>query len=168
MNRQIFRATGLIAILAAFLLIAGCAGVQAAGDGDTVKVHYTGTLSDGSIFDSSLERDPLEFTIGSQQVISGFEDAVRGMSVGEKQTVTIPYTNAYGPYYEDMVIPINRDLFAEDDVPEVGYTISFSTEDGRMAQGHITSVNETIVIIDMNHPLAGEDLTFEITLVEIV
>lgn len=158
----------MIAILAALLLFAGCAGVEAADDGDTVKVHYTGTLSDGSIFDSSLDRDPMEFTIGSQQVISGFEDAVRGMSVGETQTVTIPYTDAYGAYYEDNVIPINRQLFAEDDVPEVGYGVSFPTEDGRMAQGYITSVNETIVIIDMNHPLAGEDLTFEITLVAIV
>lgn len=159
----------LLGLLAAFLLIAGCMGAApTAGDGDTVRVHYILNLSDGSTHYNTLEdEEPFEFTLGEKQVISGFENAVRGMVVGEEKTVTIPYDQAYGPYDEENMLEIERELFPEE-LTEIGTNILIPLANGQVAQGIVFSTNETHIILDMNHRLAGEDLTFTITLVEIL
>ena len=135
--------------------------------GDTVKVHYTGTLDDGTVFDSSLERDPLEFTIGEGKLIPGFEEAVIGMSEGESKTVEIPADKAY-PYNEELVFVVDRDQLQPDLQPEVGQQLQFQREDGQIVIFTVIDVSELSVTLDGNHPLAGEDLTFEIQLVEIL
>mgnify|MGYP000517316974 CR=1 FL=1 len=151
----------LLGLLAAFLLIAGCTGsAPTAGNNDTVKVHYTGTLSNGTIFDSSAEREPLEFTLGTGQVIPGFNNAVLGMAVGEEKTVTIPVDEAYGSYDEELILTVPREM-VPDEIAVVGTSLY-------QPRGTIISVDDEFVKIDQNHPLAGEDLTFTITLVEIV
>ncbi|MFC2062765.1 peptidylprolyl isomerase [Chloroflexota bacterium] len=147
----------------------GCAGKEGtivASDGDTVRVHYTGTLDDGTMFDTSRESEPLEFTLGGGGIISGFEDAVRGMAVGETKTVTIPSDEAYGPHYSDLLITIERAQIPEDLV-KIGQQIPLQRTDGSTTTGVITSILEDSVTIDANHPLAGKDLIFEIKLVEI-
>jgi len=136
--------------------------------GDTVRIHYTGTLSDGSTFDSSEGRDPLEFTLGSGQVIPGFDKAVTGMSVGEAQTVEIPSGEAYGAHD-----PNGRQSFPRaqvpDDIPlDIGTRLQLSGPQGQPIMVTVAEVTETDVILDANHPLAGKDLTFTIELVEIV
>ncbi len=151
----------LLGLLAASLLIAGCMGsAPTATEGDTVKVHYTGTLSNGTTFDSSAGREPLEFTLGEGQVIPGFEDAVLGMAVGEEKTVTIPVDQAYGSYDEDLILVVPREM-VPDEIAVVGTSLY-------QPRGTIISVDDEVVMIDQNHPLAGEDLTFTITLVEIL
>jgi len=162
------KAVGYILILlAVFLSTAGCVGGSVAEEGDTVRVHYTGTLSDGTIFDSSIGREPLEFTIGAGGVIPGFNSAVLGMAVDETKTVTIPADEAYGQHRDDRLITIEREYFP-DELAEVGTGVQVPMENGMIARGIVTSVNETAVILDLNHHLAGEDLTFEITLVQIL
>ena len=136
--------------------------------GDTVRIHYTGTLSDGSTFDSSEGREPLEFTLGSGQVIPGFDSAVTGMSVGEEQTVEIPCDQAYGQSDPARQQPFPRDKFPEGMPIEVGARLQLSGPEGQPIPVTIAEVSETEVILDANHPLAGEDLTFRIELVEIV
>ena len=134
---------------------------------DKVKVHYTGKLKSGAIFDSSLERDPLEFSIGAGQMIPGFDAAVNGMIVKEKTEVTIPCDEAYGERREDMLQQIPRMQLPEDMKPEVGQTLVASDEGGGEQHVIITDVNEQLITVDANHPLAGEDLIFEIELVSI-
>lgn len=136
--------------------------------GDTVKVHYTGTLDDGSVFDSSRKRDPLQFTIGENQVIPGFEDAVIGMNPDETKNVKVKAENAYGPHLEEMVVKFERDQFPDDLQPEVGQQLQVRRADDRTLIVRVTGITETHVTLDANHPLAGEDLTFEIELVEIL
>ncbi len=135
--------------------------------GDTVKVHYTGKLDDESVFDTSREREPLEFTIGSQQVIPGFEEAVEGMEPGETRTVKIPADQAYGPHHADMVVEVPREVFPADIEPEVGQFLQVRQADGQVFDVVVVAVNENTVTLDANHPLAGKDLTFEIELIEI-
>jgi FKBP-type peptidyl-prolyl cis-trans isomerase 2 len=136
--------------------------------GDTVKVHYTGTLKDGTVFDSSLNRQPLQFIIGQGQTIRGIEQAIVGMSPGECKTVEIAASEAYGPYLQEAVRQIDRyDLPAGLD-PKVGRQLQGQHQDGRVLIATITHVSETMVVLDGNHPLAGEDLVFDIVLVEIV
>ncbi|MEO1537196.1 MAG: peptidylprolyl isomerase [Pseudomonadota bacterium] len=139
-----------------------------AKSGDTVRIHYTGTLSDGSTFDSSDDRDPLEFTLGSGQVIPGFDKAVTGMTVGEAQTVEIPAADAYGAHD-----PNGRQPFPRDQVPgnvplDIGTRLQLSGPQGQPIMVTVAEVTETEVILDANHPLAGKDLTFTIELMEIV
>lgn len=136
--------------------------------GDTVLVHYRGTLADGSEFDSSEGRDPLRFTLGSGEVIQGFEDAVAGLAVGESTTVTIAPEDAYGPRYEDAVQTVRASDFAEGQEPFVGGMVSIVSPDGQHLAAEITSVEDDEVVLDFNHPLAGKELTFELTLVEVV
>ena len=135
----------------------------------TAKVHYTGTLADGTVFDSSRERDPFEFIVGVGQVIKGFDDAVVDMAVGDTKTVTVPSDEAYGPHFTERVIEVDHGQFAEGVIPEVGMQLQ---SDGGEAQQPmvvtVTEVTEDKVILDANHPLAGQDLTFEIELLELV
>lgn len=136
--------------------------------GDTVRIHYTGTLSDGSTFDSSEGRDPLEFKLGAGQVIPGFDKAVTGMTVGDSQKVEIPSDDAYGAHD-----PNGRQGFPRDQVPadvslDIGTRLQLSGPQGQPIMVTVAEVTETEVILDANHPLAGKDLTFQIELVEIV
>ena len=138
--------------------------------GDTVKVLYIGTLDDGTVFDSSELHggEPLQFTIGDGSLIPGFEQAVVGMSVGETKTVHIQFEDAYGPYYDDMITTVNWSAFQEGYAPEVGEQIQMQNSQGQTFQGIVLNTSEEGVTVDFNHPLAGKDLNFEITLVEIV
>lgn len=138
-----------------------------AKSGDTVKIHYTGKLNDGTVFDSSANREPLEFTIAQGQVIPGFEQAVLGMAPGESKTEKIPMEQAYGPYREDMVVQINRTQLPSDLEPEIGQQLQIQQPNGRAIPVFVTEVTDGNVTLDANHPLAGEDLTFDIQLVEI-
>ena len=149
------------------VLMGGCGSTQFAKDGDIVDVHYTGTLEDGSEFDSSEGKDPLQFTVGAGQMIAGFENAVYGMKVGETKTVTIPSAEAYGPHDEDLVMEINRDELPEDIEPTVGLQIGVTYEGGQQGSAIVTEVTETTVTMDANHFLAGKDLIFELKLVKI-
>jgi peptidylprolyl isomerase len=136
-------------------------------DGDTVKVHYTGSLEDGSVFDSSEDKDPLEFTLGTGQLIPGFEKAVEGMAQGDKAKVTIPANDAYGQVRDDLVISVPRNNLPEDVTPQVGMQLQLNQPDGQAVPVRITEVQDEEVTLDANHPLAGEDLVFDIELVEI-
>ena len=134
---------------------------------DTVKVHYTGKLSDGNVFDSSKERDPLEFKVGAGQVIPGFEQAVEGMAVEETKEVTIPSTEAYGPVREELKQEVNKSNLPPELKPEVGMQLSAKNQEGGDMVVTVAEVKDESILIDANHPLAGKDLTFEIELVEI-
>ena len=138
-----------------------------AHDGDTVRVHYTGTLEDGTIFDTSRERDPLEFTLGGGEIIPGFEEAVRGMQVGQVNTVTIPPDEAYGPHRDEMVMVIPRGQLPDGLNPAIGQQLQMQRPDGTAAVVVVSEVSEATITVDGNHPLAGKDITFEIELVEI-
>ena len=141
--------------------------MSAAERGQVVRVHYTGTLADGSIFDSSGGGDPLEFTIGGGQVIAGFDAAVTGMMVGEEKRVTIPADEAYGPHRNELLLVIDRDQLPNEVAPEIGQSLEMS--DGRQSfPVTIREVGREQVVLDANHPLAGKDLTFDLMLVEIV
>jgi peptidylprolyl isomerase len=156
-------------ILPALLLTAGCGGAAAvAKAGDTVKVHYTGTFSDGTQFDSSVGKDPLEFTIGSGQVIKGFDAAVTGMKVGEKKTVTILAADAYGAYRDDLVIEIDKTKLPATITPAVGMQLQMTQQDGSKITVTIKSINPNTLTLDANSAMAGKDLTFALELVEIV
>ncbi|MDE3253033.1 MAG: peptidylprolyl isomerase [Bacteroidota bacterium] len=141
--------------------------MQQVKKGDTVKVHYHGKLTDGTTFDSSEGREPLEFEVGSGQVIPGFDDGVTGMAIGEKKTILIPADEAYGQKQEDMIMEFPKERFPEDMVPEAGMQLNMSNGQGQNFPVVIVEVKETVVILDANHPLAGEDLTFDLELVEI-
>jgi len=151
------------------VLLPGCAadGAGGAKNGDTVQVHYTGKLSDGTVFDSSAEREPLEFKLGEDQMIPGFEKAVRGMKVGEKKTVTIPAKDAYGTRNNNLVEEASRQELPNGFEPKVGGQLQGTHTDGTTRIYTITKVTDTTVTLDANHPLAGKDLTFEIELVAI-
>ncbi len=138
-----------------------------ASDGDTVRVHYTGTLENGTTFDTSVGREPLEFTLGEGKMIPGFEKAVYGLTVGKSKTVTIPAEEAYGPHHDDLVIVVEREQLPADLDPKVDQQLQMQQTDGRTAVVIVTDVSETTITVDANHPLAGKDLTFEIELVEI-
>lgn len=138
-----------------------------AKQGDTVKVHYTGKLDDGTVFDFSQERDPLEFTIGTGTIIPGFEQAVIGMSPGESKTEVIPNDRAYGPYLEEMVLQVERQQLPTEIDPEVGQQLQLQHPTGEVIPVVITDVSPSTVTLDANHPLAGENLTFDIQLVAI-
>ncbi|MBS3762440.1 MAG: peptidylprolyl isomerase [Candidatus Brocadiia bacterium] len=138
-----------------------------AQDGDTVKVHYRGTLDNGQAFDDSHQGDPFEFTIGNEEVIPGFEEAVRGMSPEEEKTITIEAAEAYGPRRDDLVMEVDRSNFQEDADFEVGHRVQIQPEEGQQFVAMITNLSEDSVTLDANHPLAGQDLTFEVELLEI-
>ncbi len=136
--------------------------------GDTVKVHYHGRLADGTVFDSSSGRQPLEFEVGSGMVIKGFDNGVLGMSVGDKKTIEIPVEDAYGPEDPQMIMDFPIDRFPENLQPEVGMQLNMSDGAGRNFPVVIREIKDDTVVLDANHPLAGEDLIFDLELVEIV
>lgn len=142
--------------------------MQQAQDGDKVKVHYHGKLRSGETFDSSNGREPLEFTLGSGQVIKGFDDGVKGMQVGDKKTVEIPVGDAYGEKNNDMLIEFPKDQFPPELNPEVGMQLMMNNGQGQQFPVNIVEVKEDSVVLDANHPLAGQDLIFDLELVEIV
>lgn len=138
-----------------------------AKEGDTVRVHYTGKLKDGTVFDTSEDREPLSFTIGEQRVIPGFEKAVVGMEPGDTKTEELPSEQAYGEHREDMVMELERGQLPESVEPKVGQQLQLRMQNGQEVPVVITELNEESVTIDANHPLAGKDLVFEIELVDI-
>lgn len=142
--------------------------MRKAGIGDTVKVHYTGRLDDGAVFNSSKGREPLEFTLGKGQLIKGFEDAVVGMSLGESKTAKIPLDEAYGPRRDELVLRIPREQFPPNIEPSEGLILNLRQPNGNVINVAITEVSHEAVTFDANHPLAGKDLIFDIELVEIV
>jgi peptidylprolyl isomerase len=141
--------------------------MQQAKAGDTVKVHYHGRLTDGTTFDSSQGREPLEFKVGSGSVIKGFDDGVTGMSVGDKKTVHIPADDAYGQKDDTRVVEFPKSNFPPDIQPEVGMQLNMSNGAGQVIPVVVIEVNEDMVVLDANHPLAGQDLIFDIELVDI-
>ena len=136
--------------------------------GDTVKVHFTGKLDDGTVFGSSIDNEPLEFTIGEDEIIQGFEQAVVGMSPGESKTATVLADQAYGPHNEEMVLVVDRNQIPEHLKPKVGQQLEVRQADDQTIVVTVTDVSEESVTLDANHPLAGEDLFFDIQLVEII
>ena len=138
-----------------------------AKEGDTVKIHYTGRLQDGTVFDSSSGREPLQFKIGSGQVIIGFDEAVTGMKVSEKKTAHLPCDKAYGDRNPSMVMVVERKHVPAEIEPEVGQRLQVGGTDGQLLVVTIMEVNDENITLDANPPLAGEDLTFDIELVEI-
>lgn len=142
--------------------------MQKVQSGDTVRVHYHGRLTDGTTFDSSDGRDPLEFQVGSGMVIAGFDNGVLGMVIGDKRTVQIPVDDAYGPKNAEMVIEFPKDQIPEGMPVEKGMRLNLNNSQGQVVPVVITEVGEDLILLDANHPLAGEELVFDIELVEIV
>ena len=135
--------------------------------GDTVKIHYTGRLQDDTVFDSTSNRGPLQFNIGGGQVIPGFEEAVTGMKVGEKKTAMIPCKKAYGQRDPGMIMVVDRRHVPADISPEVGQRLEVGSPNGELLAVTIIEVTEENITLDANPPLAGEDLAFDIELVDI-
>lgn len=140
---------------------------MSAKNGDTVLVHYTGTLSDGTEFDSSRGRAPLEAALGESMLIPGFENALFGMKPGETKDVTIPPDQAYGERIEDLVITLPRDDVSSRNAPEPGMLVALTMDNGEELEAVITDVTDDSIVLDANHPLAGESLSFSLELVEI-
>lgn len=138
-----------------------------AKNGDKVKINYTGKLADGTVFDSSEGRDPLEFTLGSQQVIPGFEEAVMGMEQGESKSFTIESDKAYGPSREENIMKIALKDLNLDFNPKKGDHLTLQRSDGQQLTVKVDDINESEITLDANHPLSGKDLTFDITVVSI-
>jgi len=138
-----------------------------AKNGDTVKIHYTGKFDDGTVFDSSINGEPLEFTLGKGQVIPGFEEAVVCMGVEESKTIHVPLDKAYGPHVKEMIAVVDRGDIPLAIEPKVGAMLDVLQENGSTISVTITKISESEVTLDANHPLAGKDLNFDIELVEI-
>ena len=136
--------------------------------GDTVKIHYTGTLEDGTIFDSSKDREALQFKIGENQVIQGFEKGIIGMHLDEQKTIAIPSDEAYGPDRKEMVLLLTKNQFPENIQPKTGQQLQLKHTNGQTMIALVTQVSESNVTLDMNHPLAGKNLIFDIQIIEIV
>ena len=141
--------------------------MAAASSGDNVKIHYTGRLEDGTVFDSSEGRDPLEFSLGAGSVIPGFDKGVTGMEVGEKKTVTIPPLDAYGEAKDEMIAVINRQHIPPNITPEIGMQLEMQSPEGQQMPVTITAITEDKVTLDANHHLAGKTLIFDLELVSI-
>jgi peptidylprolyl isomerase len=135
--------------------------------GDRVKIHYTGKLKDGTVFESSIGGEPLQFTVGKGKVIKGFETAVLGMETHQVKTVTIKPSQGYGPSDPALVLTVNRDELPGGLTPAVGQILSIAQEDGSKREMNVAKIEGDLVTLDGNHPLAGKELTFEIRLVGI-
>ena len=141
--------------------------MSVATKGNKVKVHYTGKLNDGTVFDSSEDREPLEFVLGDGNMIKGFDTAVQGMELGSNKSVVIPSVEAYGEKREDMMVDIPVDQVPADIKPEIGMDLSIQNQEGQPMPVKVVHVDEEKITLDANHPLAGQDLNFDIKLVEI-
>ena len=139
-----------------------------AENGDTVKIHYTGKLNSGEVFDSSEGRDPLEFQLGSGLVIEGFNDGILGMKEGEKKVLNIPSEKAYGERREEYLIDVAKDNLPPDLTPEVGMQLSMSSPDNNPIQVSVIEISNESIKIDANPPLAGKDLIFEVELLGVL
>lgn len=137
-----------------------------AQSGNTVTIHYTGRLDDGNVFDSSRERDPLQFELGSGQVIPGFESAVMGMAVGDEVTTTIPAEEAYGPHRDELLIEVPKTQLPDEMDPEVGDVLEAAAGE-QTTRVVVSKVRDDTIVVDGNHPLAGKDLTFDIELISV-
>jgi peptidylprolyl isomerase len=142
--------------------------MQQVKNGDKVKVHYHGRFADGTTFDSSEGREPLEFEVGAGNVIKGFDEGVMGMSIGDKKTVSIEAGDAYGEKNEEMLVEFPKEQFPPEMVPEVGMQLNMTNGNGQVILVTIIEVKDDTVMLDANHPLAGKDLIFDIELVSIV
>lgn len=138
-----------------------------AKQGDLVKVHYTGTLEDGSTFDSSADRDPLQFVIGEGMLIPAFEQAIVGMLPGDSRSVHIPADDAYGPYMDELILEVDKNQIPESLNPEEGMQLQITQDDGSSTVVKVVKLTDEKVYLDANHPLAGKDLNFSIELVDI-
>jgi peptidylprolyl isomerase len=138
-----------------------------AKQGDLVKVHYTGTLDDGSTFDSSADRDPLQFVIGEGMLIPAFEQAIVGMLPGDSRSVHIPADDAYGPYMDELILEVDKNQIPESLNPEEGMQLQITQDDGSSTVVKVVKLTDEKVYLDANHPLAGKDLNFSIELVDI-
>ncbi len=136
-------------------------------DGDTVKVHYTGKLENGEVFDTSKEQEPFEFTVGNKAVIPGFEKGVFGMEVGDSKSIEIPPEEAYGAKQDQLVVEVNRSEFPDDITPTIGQRLQIRQQDGNPIIVTITDLAEDIITLDANHPLAGYTLFFDVEVIEI-
>ncbi len=136
--------------------------------GDRVKIHYSGSFEDGTVFDASEGRAPLEFTVGAQEVIKGMEDALIGMSPGESKKEVIAPERAYGMRNPEMAVEVERKNMPEDMAPVVGHQVKITQDDGSTIVAQVTAVTEEHVTLDANHPMAGKELTFDIELLEII
>lgn len=142
--------------------------MEQAKQGDTVKVHYSVRLGDGTIIGSTTDHEPLQFTIGEGQILPGFEQAVVGMNPGELKTIEVIADQAFGPHLDEMVVVIDRSRLPADFESKVGEQVQFRQGDGQIATVLVTDVSESSITIDANHPLAGKDLTFDIQFIEVV
>jgi peptidylprolyl isomerase len=138
-----------------------------AAQGNTVKIHYTGTLDNGSVFDTSEGREPLEFILGDGQVIAGFDEAVAGMTVGEKKSIKVPVDKAYGPRNEELVIAAPKEHVPADINPEVGQKLQMGGPNGELVVVTVVEITDSHIMLDANPPLAGQDLNFDIELVAV-
>ncbi|MEC3907478.1 peptidylprolyl isomerase [Tamlana sp. 2201CG12-4] len=136
-------------------------------ENDTVKVHYTGRLSNGQVFDSSLEREPLEVTLGQGMLIPGFEKGIIDMKLNEKKTINIPVSEAYGDIQQELLYEVKKEQLPPEIAPEVGMALASKDPNGNEVQFRVAEVKEDHIIVDANHPLAGQDLTFDLELIEI-
>lgn len=136
--------------------------------GDTVQLHYTGRLQNGVVFDTSRSRHPLQFKVGTGQVIEGFEQAVLGMAVGQSKTTVVPIDQAYGPRREELVVTMQRNQLPEGLDPKVGQRLEFTQTDDKVVLATVMAETESTLTVDTNHPLAGNVLTFDIELINIL
>jgi len=160
----------ILTLILGILLVSACAekeGAIMAQSGDNVKVHYTGTLKDGTVFDSSINRQPLAFMVGAGQMIEGFDKAVVGMKVGETKTVTIPAAQAYGEHEDSLVFTVAKKDMPPALNPQIGDDLMMSTENGGSVNVKVVAVTASSITVDANHELAGRELIFEINMVEI-
>jgi peptidylprolyl isomerase len=142
--------------------------MQEVKNGDKVRVHYTGKLTNGTEFDSSVNREPLEFTVGAGQMIKGFDAAMPGMTVGEKKTINIPAADAYGEKSDDAIIEFPKENVPPDMKLEAGMSLTLTNQQGQPVPVIVVDVKDDVIILDANHFLAGEELVFDIELVEIL
>lgn len=176
-DSRTFRGIAVTALLSGMLFLVGCGGSSEEGqmagdgegiaDGDTVTLSYTGTLDDGSVFSVSDSTRPFQFVVGTGTVIPGFDEAVRGMHLNETKTFTIPDTMAYGPRRDDMFHKVPKSFFPDDMTPEIGMRLQLQDNQGNPIPGMVSEIGEDSVTLDLNHQLAGEDLTFEIEVISI-
>lgn len=136
-------------------------------ENDTVKVHYTGKLGNGEVFDSSVDREPMEFQVGKGQLIPGFEKGIVNMKVNEKKTIVVPSEEAYGEAREELVQEVPNDRLPPEIKPEVGMGLVSTTPEGQEIQLVVKEVKDDAIVVDGNHPLAGQELTFDVEVIEI-